>query len=310
MLIRHQLLKSLEIGGICGKFPYVPGLPQDFCVPGYNPGVFPFNSVSSKRAEMFFKLSHACWQGNLQTGTFLVPACVGRIQYTPGSYSGRHLNMQRTSLLILIEDEVKVEDESDGARSRKWLQLAFRNGAVGVSSPKTLDPTWWLLVLILTYCKKQNLLPLSRWDSDTELTPVNDCREVPCQQERQRFPHAPSLAPLHTEVVTFSYQKRTDLRLREAWNQGCSQARHIFHPLVLLYGELEGRVRWRKRDATVTVISLKSCWSFSEMQYLWWNESSSISYSFLKLSMERWEMLNQRCWIHIWKFLGTPLFLS
>lgn len=54
----------------------------------------------------------------------------------------------------------------------------------------------------------------------------------PCQQERQeRFPHAPSLAPLHTEVVRFSYQKRTDpLRLREVWNQGCSQARHIFYP--------------------------------------------------------------------------------
>ena len=76
-------------------------------------------------------------------GTFLVPVCAGRVQCTPGTCSGRHLNTQRTSLLTLTP--VWLEGEGDGARSRrgkrKMAPVSLQEGVVSVLSQKTLDPT-------------------------------------------------------------------------------------------------------------------------------------------------------------------------
>lgn len=78
-----------------------------------------------------------------------------------------------------------------------------------------------------------------------ELSPINGCRGVPCQQQRQRVPRTPSLDSLHAEAGTRSYQTKPDLlRLRKAQSQGCSHSRHIFHSLVQLHGEMAGRGRW------------------------------------------------------------------
>lgn len=65
-----------------------------------------------------------------------MPACVGRIQYTPGTYSGGHLNMQRTSLLILTP--AWVEDEGDGARKgkRKMVPVSLQEWGSWYIIPK------------------------------------------------------------------------------------------------------------------------------------------------------------------------------
>lgn len=188
-----------------------------------------------------------------------MPTCGDRVQYNHGTGSGRHLNKQRTSLLTLTP--LWLEGESDGAKSRRGKRnmapVSLQEEAVSAFSQNTLGPTQWPLVLLLIYCKEQNLLqlprchfrlplvsfhaePLEAW----ELRPINDCTGVPCQQERQKVPHAPSLALLHAGGGIVLYHTEPDLlRLRKAWSQSSSCSRHVFHPLVSLHGEMAGRGR-------------------------------------------------------------------
>lgn len=81
-------------GETSGKFPVRASIAPGFlCLkPGSNPGAFLFDSISSEKEQCFSNF-HV-----LQDGTFLVPTCVGKVQHTSVTCSGRHLN---TSLLTL-----------------------------------------------------------------------------------------------------------------------------------------------------------------------------------------------------------------
>lgn len=185
-----------------------------------------------------------------------MPTCGDRVQYNHGTGSGRHLNKQRTSLLILTPRW--LEGESDGAKSRRgkgtWLLLAFKRGSqcllqkhpgsYSVATCVVTDILQGTDLLQLPRCHFR--LPLASFHAEPleawELRPINDCTGVPCQQERQKVPHAPSLALLHAGGGIVSYHTEPDLlRLRKAWSQSSSCSRHIFHPLVSLHGEMAGR---------------------------------------------------------------------
>lgn len=138
-------------------------------------------------------------------------------------------------------------------------------------------------------------LPLADFPAEPselwELNPFKDCRGISCQQEGQRIPPAPSLAPLHAEVGMLSYQTKPDLLgLRKAQSQSCFHSRHIFHPLVVLHGEME------EKDELMPLPFLKKAADAPQKS----STSGGMSHPafpthFLNYQWREREMLNQRC---------------
>lgn len=180
----------------------------------------------------------------LQAGTFLVPTRVGEVQHTSVTCSGSHLKTWWTSLLTLKPLAGRWESPSQEQKQEEngfsWPSGRSR----WCLSPK--HPI--LLGDHLCYC----------WHTARSRTSC--CFPDETQISLASFPE-----PLHwlqspvdgPEGASFSlsdcppckagmrsYQTKTDLlRLRKGWRQGCSHSRHIFHPLVILHGELAGRGR-------------------------------------------------------------------